>query len=146
MRKIFLLAFAAAMSTSTLALAQDAPITVDLSGISAELASQLDIDIDDLPETVELSADVAAAVCGVEAVTLDDSCVAIAATTDLIAAIQSLDEVDSVNANSAREFAPGQQDGPAKDFAPGQQDGDAKDYAPGQVKKNADTDDDGTDG
>jgi hypothetical protein len=140
MRKLPLLAFAAAMSASPLALAQDSLITVDLSGISEELATQLDVDIDDVPETIELSADLAAAVCGVEVATLEDSCVAIAATTDLIAEIESDDEGDDASANSAREFAPGQQDGPAKDFAPGQQEGDAKDHAPGQMKKSADDD------
>ena len=140
MRTISLFAFAAAISTSSLAIAQDALVTVDLSGISAELATQLDIDLEDIPETIEVSAELAAAVCGVEVASLEDSCVAIAATTELLAAIESDDTDDGVGTSSAREFAPGQQDGPAKDFAPGQQDGDAKDHAPGQMKKNSDAD------
>lgn len=140
MRTLSLIAFAAAMSTSSLAIAQDALVSVDLSGISAELATQLDIDLEDVPETIEVSAELAAAVCGVEIVSLEDSCVAIAATTELLAAIESDDTDDGVGTSSAREFAPGQQDGPAKDFAPGQQDGDAKDHAPGQMKKNSDAD------
>jgi hypothetical protein len=145
MRTISSLAFAAAMSTSSLAIAQDARVTVDLSGISAELATQLDIDLEAIPQTIEVSAELAAAVCGVEVTSLADSCVAIAVTTDLLAAIEGDDADDGVGPNSAREFAPGQQDGPARDFAPGQQGGDAKDHAPGQVKKNttadAETDD-----
>lgn len=43
------------------------------------------------------------------------------------------------NPNSAKEFAPGQLKGEgesAKDYAPGHQDGNAKDSAPGQQKKN----------
>lgn len=140
MRTLSLFAFAAVMSTSTLALAQDGLVTVNLSGINADLATQLNVDIDDVPETIEVSADLAAAVCGVELTSLEDSCVAIAATTELLAAIESGEADDGVGTNSAREFAPGQQDGPAKDFAPGQQEGDAKDHAPGQVKKNADAD------
>lgn len=43
------------------------------------------------------------------------------------------------NPNSAKANAPGQLKGDgesARDYAPGQQDGDAKDSAPGQVKKN----------
>lgn len=142
MRKLSLLAFAAAMSTSTMAIAQEELISVDLSGISDALATELNIEIDDVPQTIDLSADVAAAVCGVEVATLEDSCVAITTTADLIAAIENDDDDGSINANSAREFAPGQQDGPAKDYAPGQQDGDAKDSAPGQMKKSADTDGD----
>ena len=138
MRTISLFAFAAAISTSSLAIAQDALVTVDLSGISAELATQLDIDLEDIPETIEVSAELAAAVCGVEVASLEDSCVAIAATTELLAAIESDDADDGVGTNSARGFAPGQQEGPARDFAPGLQDGDAKDHAPGQVKKNTD--------
>ena len=81
MRTISLFAFAAAMSTSSLAIAQDAQVTVDLSGISAELATQLDIDLEDVPETIEVTAELAAAVCGVEDASLEESCVAIAATT-----------------------------------------------------------------
>ena len=140
MRTLSLFAFAAVMSTSTLALAQDGLVTVNLSGINADLATQLNVDIDDVPETIEVSADLAAAVCGVELTSLEDSCVAIAATTELLAAIESGEADDGAGTNSAREFAPGQQDGPAKDFAPGQQEGDAKDHAPGQLKKNADAD------
>ena len=140
MRTLSLFAFAAAISTSSLAMAQDALVTVDLSGVSAELATQLDIDLEDVPETIEVSAELAAAVCGVEIASLEDSCVAIAATTELLAAIESDDTDDGVGTSSAREFAPGQQDGPARDFAPGQQDGDAKDHAPGQMKKNTNAD------
>jgi hypothetical protein len=140
MRSLSLFAFAAAMSTSSLAIAQDALITVDLSGISAQLATQLDIDLEDIPETIQVSAELAAAVCGLEVTSLEDSCVAIAVTTDLLATIESDDADDGVGTSSAREFAPGQQDGPARNFAPGQQDGDAKDHAPGQVKKNSDAD------
>lgn len=140
MRTLSLIAFAAAVSTSSLAIAQDTLVTVDLSGVSAELATQLDIDLEDVPETIEVSAELAAAVCGVEVASLEDSCVAIAATTELLAAIESDDADDGVGTNSAREFAPGQQDGQARDFAPGQQDGHAKDHAPGQMKKNTDAD------
>ncbi|HTO28597.1 MAG TPA: hypothetical protein VL017_08405, partial [Devosia sp.] len=65
---------------------------------------------------------------------LGETCVAVTATDALGTAIEEEDEGGS-NQNSARQFAPGQQDGPARDFAPGHQDGPAKDSAPGQLKK-----------
>ena len=133
MNKLTALAFGAAVLTlSTAALAQTQTVTVDLSGISQDLAEELGIEIDDLPETIDLSADLAAAVCNVDIETIADACVASVSTADLTAAIET--DLDSDD-NSAREFAPGQQEGPARDAAPGQQDGDAKDFAPGQVKK-----------
>jgi len=133
MRKIAPLTLAAALAFSAGAFAQESTITVDLSGISADLATELGIDVDDVPGSVELSAALAATVCGGTADTVSDPCIAIVSTPDLIAA---LDEDDDESApNSARAFAPGQQDGPARDFAPGQQEGHAKDSAPGQMKK-----------
>jgi hypothetical protein len=74
----------------------------------------------------------------VEVETIADTCVASVSTEDLVAAIN---EETADSNNSAREFAPGQQEGPANEAAPGHQDGDAKDFAPGQVKK---ADDDGS--
>ena len=133
MNKLSALAFgAAALTLSTAALAQTQMVTVDLSGISQDLADELGIEVEDLPETIDLSADLAAAVCDVDLETIADTCVASVSTADLVATIES--DLDSGD-NSAREFAPGQQDGPAREAAPGQQDGDAKDFAPGQVKK-----------
>ena len=133
MNKLSALAFgAAALTLSTAALAQTQTVTVDLSGISQDLADELGIEVDDLPETIDLSAELAAAVCDVDLETIADTCVASVSTADLAAAIES--DLDSDD-NSAREFAPGQQEGPAREAAPGQQDGDAKDFAPGQVKK-----------
>jgi hypothetical protein len=41
----------------------------------------------------------------------------------------------NASANSAQQYAPGQQEGAARNSAPGQQDGPASDSAPGQVKK-----------
>lgn len=143
MRKISLVAFTSALMFSGAALAQDNLVTVDLSSIGVDLAGELNIDIDDVPESIELSADLAAAVCDLDVETIGDSCVAVMTTSDLVTALEEDDGDDDgdadegPSANSAREFAPGQQDGPAKDFAPGQQDGDAKDSAPGQMKKEA---------
>lgn len=140
MRKLASLTFAAALTFSTAAFAQTDTVTVDLSGISDDLAAELGIDVDDLPSSIDLPADVAAEVCGADVASLGDTCVAIVSTGDLTTAIES--EIDGAEGNgaenSAREFAPGQQDGPARDAAPGQQDGPAKDFAPGQVKKSGD--------
>lgn len=140
MRRVTTLTFAAALAFSTSAFAQGELITVDLSDISADLATELDVDVDDVPTSIELSADLAAEVCDVDVATITDSCVAVMSTADLIAAIE-----DGEN-NSAREFAPGHQDGPAVEFAPGQQDGPAKDFAPGQVKEDKAGDANGGDG
>lgn len=49
MRVLSALTFAAAMTLSTAALAQTDTISVDLSGITADLAAELGIDVDDLP-------------------------------------------------------------------------------------------------
>lgn len=135
MRKITLAAFTSAILFSGMAVAQDATVSVDLSSISVDLANELNIDVDDVPETIELSADFAAAVCDVDVATIGDSCVAVLTTADLLAALEDDEDSQGPSANSAREFAPGQQDGPAKDSAPGQQDSAAKDSAPGQMKK-----------
>jgi hypothetical protein len=97
----------------------------------------LGIDVDDLPTSVELSAEAAAEACGVDVSALGDICVAITSTDALAGAVDDGEEEEGgPSENSAREFAPGQQDGPARDSAPGHQDGDAKDSAPGQMKKN----------
>lgn len=133
MRKLPLLALAAALTISTAVFAQAETVTVDLSSLSEELAANLGIDVDDLPASIDLPAELAAEVCGVEVDTIADSCVASVSTDDLVTAIT--EELDDSDDNSAREFAPGQQEGPAKQAAPGQQDGDATDFAPGQVKK-----------
>ncbi|MBW4653394.1 MAG: hypothetical protein KME20_10235 [Kaiparowitsia implicata GSE-PSE-MK54-09C] len=132
MRKLPLVALAAALTISTAVFAQAETVAVDLSSISEELSAELGIDVDDLPSSIDLPAALAAEVCGVEVDTIADTCVASVSTDDLVAAIN---EMDDSNDNSAREFAPGQQEGPANEAAPGQQDGDAKDFAPGQVKK-----------
>lgn len=142
MRKLSTLAFALAFASPTAALSQDTIVTVDLWSIGPELASELHLDLDDLPESVELSADLAAEVCGVGLASLGENCVAIISTAELIAAIEDSEgDGAAANGNSARQFAPGQQDGAAKDFAPGQQEGDARDHAPGQVKKDSGSDD-----
>ena len=133
MRKLPLVALAAALTISTAVFAQAETMTVDLSSISEELAAELGVDVDDLPSSIDLPAELAAEVCGVEGDTIADTCVASASTDDLVTAIH--EEIDDSNNNSAREFAPGQQEGPANEAAPGQQDGDAKDFAPGQVKQ-----------
>lgn len=133
MRKLSAIAFAVAFATAAPAFAQTETVSVDLSGISADLAAALGIDSDDLPTSIDLSADIAAQVCDVDVGTIGDSCVAVVSTDGLISAVES--ELDEDGNNSAREFAPGQQEGPARDAAPGQQDGDAKDFAPGQQKK-----------
>lgn len=135
MKKLAALALAATFLTSSAALAQE-PIVVDLSAISADIASELNIDVDDVPGTISLSADAAAEACGLALADLQPTCVAVSATEDVLVLIEANDDENGKGAeNSAREFAPGQQDGDAKDFAPGQQDGDAKDSAPGQQKK-----------
>lgn len=137
MRKLATLAFAALLGTSTAAMAQDNLVTVNLGGISADLASELGIDYTELPSSIRLSAELAAEVCGIEVGSLTDSCDATTVTTDLVAEVDDeLDGPGNRNNNSAARFAPGQQDGHAKDFAPGQQDGNARDHAPGQLKKN----------
>jgi type IV secretory pathway TrbL component len=141
MRMLPALSLAAAMTFSTAAFAQPETVSVDLSGVSAELAAQLGIDADDLPSSINLSAAIAAEVCGVELETIGATCTAANLTADLTTAIENEldndDDADNGNSaeNSAREFAPGQQEGSARDAAPGQQDGHAKDFAPGQVKK-----------
>jgi hypothetical protein len=135
MRKLTSLALAGALAFAAPAFAQDDTITVDIAGVTADLAAALGLDVDDLPSSVQLSAEAAAEACGVDVSALGDTCVAVVATDALGAAVEDQDETGP-NENSAREFAPGQQDGPARDFAPGHQDGPAKDSAPGQVKKN----------
>ena len=141
MFKIKHVIFGAALSFGALTggatFAQDAGlVTVDISGISADVAAQLGEDFDDLPGTIALSAEAAADACGVDVTDLGDSCTAINVTSELTAAVEDSFEDDGQGAdNSAREFAPGQQDGPARDFAPGQQDGPANESAPGQQKK-----------
>lgn len=136
MNKFTLVAFVATIATAPIATAQDSLITVDLSGINTELAADLNVDLDEVPETVELTADLAAQVCGIEVSLLSETCVAIVSTADLLLAVQEdQGTVGGSSGNSAREFAPGQQDGPAKDYAPGQQEGATKDSAPGQMKK-----------
>jgi hypothetical protein len=138
MHKLSAITLAATMALSTAAFGQAASVAVDLSGISADLAAELGIDADDLPTSIDLSAELAAEVCGVELGSIGDTCVATISNADLIIAIE--DEIgEGEKGNSAREFAPGQQEGEAKDAAPGQQDGDAKDFAPGQVKKTDDS-------
>ncbi len=135
MYKLASLALVGALAFAGPASAQDDTVMVDIAGITADLAADLGLDIDDLPSSVELSAEAAAEACGVDVNALGDTCVAITATDALSAAIED-DEEGGPSENSAREFAPGQQDGPARDAAPGHQDGPAKDSAPGQVKKN----------
>lgn len=135
MYKLASLALVGALAFAGPASAQDVTVMVDIAGITADLAADLGLDIDDLPSSVELSAEAAAEACGVDVNALGDTCVAITATDALSAAIED-DEEGGPSENSAREFAPGQQDGPARDAAPGHQDGPAKDSAPGQVKKN----------
>lgn len=130
------------------ALAQDDPlINVDLTGITADLAAELGVDTGEIPTAIDLPASLAAEVCGVDAglLTEGDTCIATTITDPLIVDLGGDPDDDgdddegegngNASENSAREFAPGQQDGPARDFAPGQQDGPAKDFAPGQVKK-----------
>lgn len=137
MYKLTSLALAGAFALATPAFAQDATVTVDIAGITADLAAELGIEVDNLPSSVQLSAEAAAEACGVDVSALGDTCVAVTSTAAVSAAVEDdLDEDGGPNENSAREFAPGQQDGPARDFAPGHQDGDAKDSAPGQLKKN----------
>lgn len=134
MHKLTCLALAGTLVFATPAFAQDDTVTVDIAGVTADLAAALGIDVDDLPSSVELSAEAAAEACGVDVNALGETCVAVTATDALGAAIEEEDE-GGPNQNSARQFAPGQQDGPARDFAPGHQDGPAKDSAPGQLKK-----------
>lgn len=134
MYKLTSLALAGALVFAGPAFASGETVTVDIAGVTADLAAALGVDVDDLPSSVVLSAEDAAQACGVDLAALGDTCVAVTATAALGTAIEELDEVEP-SANSAREFAPGQQDGHARDFAPGQQDGHAKDSAPGQVKK-----------
>jgi hypothetical protein len=145
MRSLFPLAVLASLLTVSVAQAQET-VVVDLTQINAELAADLGIETTALPPSVVLTADAAAEACGVDIGTLGDTCLATTATDDIFAALDRDDgegevpgdgEGGTPNANSAREFAPGQQDGPARDHAPGQQDGPARDHAPGQVKKNA---------
>ena len=134
MHKLSAITLAATMALSTAAFGQATTVAVDLTDISADLAAELGIDVDDLPTSIDLPAELAAEICAVEPETIADTCRASISNADLIAAIEG--EVDEgVNDNSARAFAPGQQEGHARDAAPGQQDGDAKDFAPGQVKK-----------
>lgn len=139
MRRLSILAFAAGLLASSAALAQDT-VVIELSGVRADLATQLNVGVGQVPDTVSLSTNFAAQVCGIEdPATLESVCTAVRITPELLTVLQaSIGDGNNGNGNnnSAREFAPGQQDGPAKDSAPGQQEGAAKDSAPGQVKKN----------
>lgn len=166
---LFALALAAG-SFSSAALAQDdATVMVDVSTLSPEIAAELGIDAHTVPAFVDLSLDAALDACGLDADDFGDitSCEAFSITADLLAAVEAErdgdgdgdtgdgdvddgeggdeDGSDDANPNSARDFAPGQQDGPANEFAPGHQDGPANESAPGQLKKNADQSDDETD-
>jgi hypothetical protein len=116
------------------AFAQEATVNVDISGLSKDFAGDLGVGVGRVPDTVAVSAAVAADVCGVDIGSLTDgsSCTAISTSDELSAIVD--DEV-SAEDNSARAFAPGQQEGAARDSAPGQQEGAAKDSAPGQMKK-----------
>lgn len=136
MRKFQTLLVVSAFACAPAALAQETTIIVDLSGISADLATQLEVEITQLPTTVTLSPEFAAVVCGVDAGSLTDSCTAVTSSAELTAQIESeLEGDDEGETSSAAAFAPGHQEGKARDFAPGQQEGPATDYAPGQVKK-----------
>ncbi|GLQ57276.1 hypothetical protein [Devosia nitrariae] len=141
MRKLQAIMAISALALTPAALAQEMTIIVDLSDISADLAAELEIELEEVPTTVNLSPDIAAVVCGVDAGSLADSCIAVTSSAELTALLE--DELDGdEDTNSAAAFAPGQQEGPARDFAPGQQDGPATDFAPGQVKKDIGGDDD----
>ncbi|SMQ70982.1 hypothetical protein SAMN06295905_1923 [Devosia lucknowensis] len=131
MRSLSVLALAATLMTAPAALAQDS-VAVDLSYIGARLATELGIAPTDLPARVTVSRAIAADVCGIEDSRLGTGCRAIVTSPALLLAV----ELIVGDGNSARSFAPGQQDGPARDFAPGQQDGPARNSAPGQLKKN----------
>lgn len=155
---LFALALVAG-SLSSAALAQDdATVLVDVSHLSPEIAAELGIDAHTVPAFVDLSLDAALEACDLDADDFGDitSCEAFSITADLLAAVEAGDDgdgdiedgdgggedgSDNANANSARDFAPGQQDGPANEFAPGHQDGPANESAPGQLKKNADEED-----
>lgn len=132
MRRLTALAFAATLLTSTAALAQDT-IVVELSGVSAELAAQLNVDVADLPSTASLSSEFAAEVCGVAVADLQPTCVATTTSTELLTVVEA--GISNGHGNSASNPAPGQQEGAAQDAAPGQQDA-AQESAPGQVKQN----------
>lgn len=133
MRKIKAIVFAAALAMPAMAFAQTDTVTVNLAGISADVAAELGVKTNKVPGTVDLSAALAAEACGLDATTITGSCDAVISTVSLIDAIE--DQDGNASEHSARQFAPGHQDGPARAFAPGQQDGNASDSAPGQVKK-----------
>lgn len=133
MRRLIALAFAATLLTSTAALAQDT-IVVELSGISAELAAQLNVDVADMPSTASLSSEFAAAVCGVAVADLQPTCVATTISAELLTVLEA--GIGNGHGNSASNLAPGQKEGAARDAAPGQQDGAAQESAPGQVNQN----------
>jgi hypothetical protein len=115
MRELQAFIFVSALACAPATLAQEATITVNISAISADLATKLDVDESELPTTVSLSPAAAAIVCGVDVSTLVNTCVAVTTTVELTTQVQR-------ELNSAAEFAPGQEEGDAKDFAPGQQD------------------------
>lgn len=143
MRKLQAIMAVSALACAPAALGQETTIIVDLSGISADLATELEIEVEDVPTTIDLSPDIAAIVCGLDAGSLTGGCTAITSSAELVVVLE--DELDGdEDSNSAAAFAPGQQEGHARDFAPGQQDGPATDFAPGQVKK-VEADDDGID-
>ena len=133
MRKIKAIVFAAALAMPAMAFAQTDTVAVNLSDISADVAAELGINAHRVPDMVDLSAEQAAEVCDLDVETISGSCDAVTSTSSLIAAIE--DQDGNASEHSARQFAPGQQDGPARDSAPGHQDGNASDSAPGQVKK-----------
>lgn len=144
MRKLQTILAVSALAFAPAALAQETTIIVDLSGISADLAAELEIDLEAVPTTVVLSPETAAIVCGVDEGSLTDSCIAVTSSAELVVVLE--DELDgNEDGNSAAAFAPGQQEGHARDFAPGQQEGPATDFAPGLVKKVADDVDEGDD-
>jgi hypothetical protein len=127
------------------ALAQEeTSVTVDLSGLSKDFSGALSVGVGRVPDTVSVSADIAAAACGVDASSLSSgsTCTAVTTTPELTVVVE--DEISATD-NSAREFAPGQQEGDAKASAPGQLEQPAMDSAPGHLKNATDDDETSTD-
>ncbi|GLQ57274.1 hypothetical protein [Devosia nitrariae] len=102
MRKLTSFNFVCALACAPAALAQEATISVDISAISADLATELDVEANELPTAVMVSPDVAAVVCGVDVSSLTDTCVATTSSTELTTQLGSEIEIE-VESNGATE-------------------------------------------
>ena len=136
------------------AIAQEQPVTVTIGATFAEtLATATGVLLEDIPTSLAVSVEDAAAVCGVPVVA-GGTCEATGSASTLVPYLtddsSSVSSSSEASNNSAKEFAPGQLKGDgesAKTYAPGQTKGEgenASDNSPGHQKKGSGGDDNGS--